>query len=328
MDSTDTSQAPRALSTAREVLEIEARAVADLAARLDGSFERAVGLIHDCPGRVVVTGMGKSGLICQKVAATLASTGSPAFFMHPAEALHGDLGMIVAGDLLLAVSNSGETEEVVRLLELVRRLGASIITMTGDTTSSLARHADVHPDVSVAREACRLDLVPTASTTASLAMGDALAIACSRTRGFTAQDFARFHPGGRLGRKLMLVSTLMHRDAGLPLVRAADEMRRAVHEMSDKRLGMTCVVDDAGTLVGVLTDGDLRRRLMHDATPLDAVAGDVMTADPAVIAPDALATEALCVMEQRKITSLPVVDPRQGLVGVIQIHDLWRTELF
>jgi arabinose-5-phosphate isomerase len=272
--------------------------------------------------------MGKSGIICQKIAATLSSTGTPAFFLHPAEALHGDLGMIVAGDVLLAVSNSGETQEVVRLLELVRRLGSKIIALTGDPRSTLARHSDVHLDVGVRSEACPMDLVPTASTCAALAMGDALAVAGYTLRGFTEQDFARFHPGGRLGRKLQLVSALMHAGDGVPRVGPDTALRDAVREISAKRLGMTCVVDGGGRLLGVLTDGDLRRRLVAVPDPLAASAGQAMTAAPETIGPDALASEALRRMEERKITSLPVVDSANGLLGVIQIHDLWRTELF
>lgn len=314
--------------TARAVLEIEAAAVGALAARLDVGFDRAVELLVGCPGRVIVTGMGKSGIICQKIAATLSSTGRPAAFLHPAEALHGDLGMLVTGDVLLAVSHSGETEEVVRLLELVRRLGARIVALTGDPGSTLARHADVHLDVGVGKEACSLDLVPTASTTAALAMGDALAVACYERRGFTAEAFARFHPGGRLGRKLVLVRALMHEGDDLPRVGESASMREAVQEMSKKRLGMTCVVDGAGRLSGILTDGDLRRRVLRTPAPLDGAVAGAMVRSPQTIGPDALASEALRLMEERKITSLPVVGQAGELFGVIQIHDLWRTELF
>ena len=314
--------------TARRVIEIEARAVADLADRLDESFDLAVDLLLHCKGRVVVTGMGKSGIVCQKVAATLSSTGTPAFFVHPAEAIHGDLGMIVSGDVVLALSNSGETEELVRLLEIIRRLGARIVAMSGNPDSTLARHADVHLNVGVDKEACPMDLVPTASTTAALAMGDALAVACYERRGFTARDFARYHPGGRLGHKLLKVEDLMHTGEGLPAVKSSISMRDAVQEMSAKRLGMTCVVDGEGHLVGVLTDGDLRRRMLRMDRALDGTAGEAMTRTPATIGPEALATEALKTMEQRKITSLPVVDETRRLMGVIQIHDLWRTELF
>jgi arabinose-5-phosphate isomerase len=318
----------RVRDTARRVLQVESAAVAALADRLDGGFDRAVELLVGCRGRVVVAGMGKSGIICQKLAATLASTGTPAFFMHPAEALHGDLGMLVAGDVLLVVSNSGETQEVVRLLELVRRLGATIIAMTGDAGSTLARHADVHLHVGVDREACSLDLVPTASTCAQLAMGDALAVACCETRGFTSEDFARFHPGGRLGHALRQVASVMHGGTELPRVPTTADLRETVAEMSRKGLGMTCVVDGDGRLAGVVTDGDLRRRLTGSDAPLAGTAGSAMTRRPATIAPEALASEALQLMEERRITSLPVVDADRQLVGVVHLHDLWRTELF
>jgi arabinose-5-phosphate isomerase len=318
----------RPRETARRVLGVESSAVAALAERLDGSFDRAVELIVGCRGRVVVTGMGKSGIICQKLAATFSSTGTPAFFMHPAEALHGDLGMIVAGDVLLVISNSGETHEVVRLLELVRRLGAGIVALTGNPDSTLARHADVHLHVGVDQEACRMDLVPTASTCAQLAMGDALAVACAETRGFTTEDFARVHPGGRLGGKLRLVASMMHLGDELPRVSETTSMRETIAEMSSKRLGMTCVVDGRGRLAGVVTDGDLRRRMMSAPAPLEGCAADAMTLSPATIAPEAVASEALKMLEERKITSLPVVDGDGALVGVVHLHDLWRTELF
>jgi len=314
--------------TARRVLDIEARAIAALVGRLDERFDRAIALLEECRGRVIVTGMGKSGIVCQKIAATLSSTGCPAYFMHPAEALHGDLGMIVSGDVLVAVSNSGETPEIVRLLELVRRLDARIVALSGAAGSTLARHADVHLDVGVDQEACSLDLVPTASTTAALAMGDALAIALYERRGFTPQDFARFHPGGHLGRKLQQVGDLMHRGADVPVVRETVPMREALEEIDRKRLGMTCVVDGAGRLVGIVTDGDLRRRMLRVADPAVGTSADAMTRDPVTIRPDALASEALQGMEARKITSLPVVEASGRLLGVIQIHDLWRTELF
>jgi arabinose-5-phosphate isomerase len=313
---------------ARRVLETESRAVADLVHRLDDGFDRAVETILSCKGRLVVTGMGKSGIICQKIAATFSSTGTPAYFMHPAEAVHGDLGMIVAGDVVLALSNSGETEEIVRLLELIRRLGARIIGMSGDSRSTLARRSDVHLDVGVTSEACGMDLVPTASSTAALAMGDALAVACLERRGFSTRDYARYHAGGRLGRKLVQVDELMHHGDELPVVPGSATMKETVGEMSAKRLGMTCVVDGVGRLIGVLTDGDLRRRLLRVERPLEGPADEAMTRDPSVIGPTALASEALRIMEDRKITSLPVVGHERELVGVIQIHDLWRTQLF
>jgi arabinose-5-phosphate isomerase len=313
---------------ARRVLRIEAQAVGDLADRIDANFERAVELLVQCEGRVVVTGMGKSGIICQKIAATLSSTGCPSYFMHPAEAVHGDLGMIVSGDVLIAISNSGETQEIVRLLELVRRLAAKVIAITGEPKSTLARFADVHLDASVDEEACSWDLVPTASSTASLALGDALAVASYEARGFSPKDFARFHPGGRLARKLLQVESLMHQGDELPKVTEDATMTTALEEMTTKGLGMTCVVDAGGRLVGLLTDGDLRRRMLAVADPGVGSAADAMTRTPATIAPEALASEALKRMEERRITSLPVVDDRGRLRGVIQIHDLWRTELF
>ncbi len=316
------------LDTARHVLEIEAEAVRDLAGRLDQSFEEAVRMLLACRGRIVLTGMGKSGLICQKIAATLSSTGMPSYFMHPAEALHGDLGMVASGDVVLALSNSGETDEIVKLLELIRRLGAKIIALSGNPESTLARNADAHINVGVTREACSLDLVPTASTTAAMAMGDALAIACYEQRGFTESDFARYHPGGRLGRRLIRVSDLMHRDDGVPRADAGLPLTDTVRIMDRHRLGMVCITGDHSLLTGILTDGDLRRLLLKTTDPLAGVAGDVMISNPGTIRPDALATEALRIMEEKKITSLPVVDTDGRLVGVIQIHDLWRTQLF
>jgi arabinose-5-phosphate isomerase len=314
--------------TARRVLSIEAEAVAALAARLDPSFDRAVELLVGCKGRVVVAGMGKSGIVCQKIAATLSSTGTPAYFLHPAEALHGDIGLLVAGDVVLVVSNSGETEELVRCLELMRRVGVPIVAFTGRPESTLARYADVNVDVSVAREACALDLAPTASTTAALAMGDALAVACYERRGFTAKDFAHRHPGGRLGRKITEVRELMRQGDAVPRVLPTASMADAVHEMSAKGLGMTCVVDGAAKLVGILTDGDLRRLMLRSDRPLQGPVSAAMTNDPVTIAPDALAGDALRILEDRKITSLAVADEARRLVGVLQIHDLWRTQLF
>lgn len=316
------------LDTARRVLAIESEAVASLATRLDASFDRAVDMLLACRGRVVVTGLGKSGLICQKIAATLSSTGTPAYFLHPGEALHGDIGLVVAGDVVLLVSNSGETDELVRCVEIMRRVGVPIVALTGRPGSTLARHADVAIDVSVPREACALDLAPTASTTAALAMGDALAVACYEQRGFTAKDFARIHPAGRLGRAIVEVRELMHAGDDLPKVSEDATLEEAVRELSAKKLGMTCVVDASGRLVGVLTDGDLRRRLLATERPLAGRVAEAMTRSPVTIAPDALAGEALRVLEERKITSLAVVEPDRKLAGVLQIHDLWRTQLF
>jgi arabinose-5-phosphate isomerase len=272
--------------------------------------------------------MGKSGIVCQKIAATLSSTGAPAYFLHPAEALHGDIGLLVPGDIVLIVSNSGETEELVRCYELIRRIGVPIVAFTGQPGSTLARHADVHVDVSVAREACALDLAPTASTTAALAMGDALAVACYERRGFTAEDFARRHPGGRLGRKLTEVGELMRRGDAVPRVSLKASMAEAVQEMTAKGLGMTCVLDGNGKLAGILTDGDLRRRMLKNDKPLSGSVADAMTQKPVTILPGALAADALRILEDRKITSLAVVDATGRLAGVLQIHDLWRTQLF
>jgi arabinose-5-phosphate isomerase len=314
--------------TARRVLTIEAEALVGLAARIDASFDRAVDVLVACKGRVVVAGMGKSGIICQKIAATLSSTGTPAYFLHPAEALHGDIGLLVAGDVVLVVSNSGETEELVRCLELMRRVGVPIVALTGRPDSTLARYADVNVDVSVAREACALDLAPTASTTAALAMGDALAVACYERRGFTAKDFAHRHPGGRLGRKVAEVRELMRQGNAVPSVTSSASMADAVHEMSAKGLGMTCIVDDDHRLVGILTDGDLRRLMLATERPLDGPVAVAMTKQPVTIAPEALAGDALRLLEERKITALAVADADRRLVGVVQIHDLWRTQLF
>ena len=317
-----------ARDTGRRVLEIEARAVRELIDRLDQRFDHAVEMLAECRGRGVVTGMGKSGLIGQKIAATFSSTGRPANFMHPAEAIHGDLGMLTENDILLALSNSGETAEIVRLLELVRRIGARIVAFSGDKESTLARHADVHLDVGVREEACNLDLVPTASTTATLAMGDALAVACYERRGFSEQDFARFHPGGRLGRKLQLVDPLMHHGAGMPACDEDSDLGRAVKRMDEHSLGVVCLTNSDGRLTGVLTDGDLRRRMLATSEPMSGKARDAMTADPLTVRGDALAVDALKLMEERRITALPVVDAEHHLIGLIHIHDLWRTELF
>ncbi|HEU4401744.1 MAG TPA: KpsF/GutQ family sugar-phosphate isomerase [Candidatus Polarisedimenticolia bacterium] len=313
---------------ARQVLEIEARAIMDLIPRLDAGFDRAVETLHGCKGRVVVTGMGKSGLIGAKIAATLTSTGTPALFMHPAEAVHGDIGMVVKGDVVLAISYSGETEELLRLLELLKRLDVTLIAMTGNRDSSLGRHARINLDVGIASEASPLGLVPTASTTAALALGDALAMALVETRGFTLHDFARLHPGGRLGRKLLTAGHLMHAGEATPRVLAGSPMGEAIRAMTEKRLGMTCVVDAEGRLAGVLTDGDLRRVLGRGENLLSLKVDDAMTRAPATIGRNELAALALSLLEARKITSLVVVDESRRVEGVLHIHDLWRTQLF
>lgn len=315
------------LSLPRHVLRTEADAIARLIDRLDDRFLVAVNMLFTCRGRVIVTGMGKSGIIARKIAATLSSTGTPAFFLHPAEAVHGDLGVVQAADAVLALSYTGETGELLRLLETIRRLGASLIAMTGSTTSTLARAADVVLDCGVDAEACPMNLVPTASTTAMLALGDALAMTLLVARGFREEDFANLHPGGGIGKKLMKVESLMHAGDQAPLVAATAPMRDAVAEMSAKGLGMTCVTDAEGRLAGVITDGDLRRQIDRPGF-LDQPASAVMSHTPATIDRQRLAVEALALMEHRKITSLVVVDGRGAVDGVLHLHDLWRTQMF
>jgi arabinose-5-phosphate isomerase len=313
---------------AKNVLEIESRAILDLKDRLDERFDRAVELLFGCAGRVVLTGMGKSGIIAQKISATLASTGTPSIFLHPTEAVHGDLGRIVKGDVLVALSASGDTEEILVLLPLVKRLGAPVVALTGQARSALAAAADVNLDVSIRQEACPLGLAPTASTTAALAMGDALAMALLDRRGFTADDFAVLHPGGRLGRKLMRVEDLMHTGDQIPRVGQTTPMKDVLFEMTRKRFGMTTVVDASGRLAGVISDGDLRRHLeRHGYSLFDKSAAECMTASPVVIGRRELATRALDVMETHKITSLVVLDDAGGVDGVVHLHDLWKTEM-
>ena len=313
---------------ARQVLEIESQAIRDLLPQLDGGFDRAVEMLRSCRGRVVCTGMGKSGLVLQKVAATLSSTGTPAIFLHPAEAIHGDVGMVVEGDVVLAASNSGTTEELLRLVETLRRLDIPLVAITGKPGSPLARLADVHLSVAIQQEACPLNLAPTASTTATLALGDALAMAVMESRGFTPDDFARLHPGGQLGKRLLRVRQLMHAGDGMPVVATDTPMRDAIYEMSRKGLGITAVVDGDHRLAGVVSDGDLRRLLERDARLLEKTAGDCMKRDPRTIAGDELASAALQRMEEHRITALMVVDEGGRLEGVVHIHDLWRLELF
>ncbi len=322
------SETMAALELARKVLRTEAAAILSLVDRVGADFEHAVQLLYDCKGRVIVTGMGKSGLICRKVAATLSSTGTSAWFLHPAEAIHGDLGAIRDDDVVLVLSHSGETEEIIRLLEAIRRIGARLIAMTGHPQSTLARAADVALDCSIAAEACPMNLAPTASTTAALALGDALAMTLSVRKGFSEEHFASLHPGGKLGRRLMRVENVMHASESAPAVRVATPMPDVFHEMSSKRLGMTCVIDADTRLVGVITDGDLRRAMIRWPNVLTMAAGDVMTADPITIRRDVLAVEALKIMETHKITSVVVVDDGRRVEGVVQIHDLWRTQMF
>jgi arabinose-5-phosphate isomerase len=313
---------------ARKVLEIESRAILELLPRIDGAFDRAVELLLACAGRVVVTGMGKSGLIGQKVSATLASTGTPSLFLHPAEAIHGDLGRIVKGDAVLAISHSGDTAEILALVPQVKRLGSPLLAMTGQPRSPLASAADVHLDVSIREEACPLGLAPTASTTAALAMGDALAMALVERRGFTVDDFAVLHPGGRLGKKLLRVEDVMHTGDAVPRVRTDATLKDVLFEMTRKRLGLTTVVDADGRLAGMISDGDLRRQMeRHGPSVFDRTAGESMTRDPVVIGRRELATAALDVMEARKITSLLIVDAAGAVDGVLHLHDLWKTEM-
>ena len=313
------------LALAEEVLAIESRAVDSLRGRLDGAFVEACELCLNTTGRIVVTGMGKSGHISSKIAATLASTGTPAFFMHPAEASHGDLGMITEHDLLLAVSYSGETEEVITILPLVKRMGAHLISITGNASSTLAKAADAHLDVSVSEEACPLNLAPTASTTATLAMGDALAVALLKVRGFTAEDFARSHPSGSLGKRLLLrVSDVMRTADAIPAVNPDVLLQDGLMEISQKGLGMTAVVDAGQRILGIFTDGDLRRALDAGVDIRETTMDDIMHRDCKTIAADVLAAEAVHVMEENKITSLLVADEEQRLIGALNIHDLFR----
>ena len=313
--------------TARQVLQSEANAITGLIERIDSKFEAAVELLNSCKGRVVLTGMGKSGIICRKIAATLSSVGIPSLFLHPAEAIHGDLGMVVPGDVVLAVSNSGETEELLRLLEWVKRLNVPLIAFTGNAQSSLARYSDIVLDVSVQKEACPMNLVPTASTTAALAMGDALAMCLMEKRGFNEEDYARLHPGGPLGKRLLKVSDLMHTGEAVPCVYAHTLMKDVIYEMSKKGLGITSVLDHERHVIGVISDGDLRRRLEKDEAIIKRTAAECMTMNPKTIGEDELATTALNMMEEKKITSLLILDGQMRIKGIIHLHDLWRTEM-
>ncbi len=315
------------LAVAREVLRTEAAALAKLAETLDeAALSRALDLLLGCRGRIVCTGMGKSGIIARKIAGTMASTGTPAFFLHPAEAGHGDLGMVVDGDVVVALSHSGETAELLALLPAIRRLDVGLIALVGDGDSTLAREADVTLLADVDAEACPLGLAPTASTTAALALGDALAMALLKERGFSAEEFASYHPRGSLGRRLVRVRDVMHSGEQLPCVAADVLLAEAIGEMTRKGLGMTVVVDGDRTLVGVLTDGDLRR-LLQRGVGAGAAVRECMTREPVTVAGDALATEALRLLEARRITALVVVDEARRPVGVVHLHDLWRTQM-
>lgn len=312
----------------RETIELEAQALGALVQRLDDNFRVACELILATAGRVVVVGMGKSGHIGGKIAATLASTGTPAFFVHPGEASHGDLGMITPTDLVLAISNSGETDEILVILPIIKRMGVKLIALTGAPDSTIARQADAVLDCGVTKEACPLNLAPTASTTATLAMGDALAVALLKYRGLTREDFARAHPAGSLGRRLLLyVGDVMHSGKDLPVVAESATLREALLEMTSKGLGMTAIVDDANRLVGVLTDGDLRRLLQRNVDVYQAKAGDVMTRNPQTTTADRLAAETIELMRNRRINGLIVVDAERQVVGALNMHDLLRRRI-
>jgi arabinose-5-phosphate isomerase len=317
------------LDTARRVLEIEARTLSELILRLDQSFVQAVEILYACRGRVVVAGMGKSGLIGQKISATLSSTGTPSFFLHPSEALHGDLGRLVRHDVLLALSYSGETVELLQLLDTVKRLAIPLISLTGNLNSTLAQASDAVLDVGIREEACPLGLAPTASTTAMLAMGDALAMALLQERGFDEADYAALHPGGELGFKLRLVESVMHTGDQLPRVGPLTPLPDVIYEMSRKGLGVTAVTGEFNELLGIISDGDLRRFFQREGNrALDLKAADAMTRNPVTIGRKELATKALNLMEARKITSLLVADADGKLEGVVHIHDLWTTQMF
>lgn len=312
------------LQLARRVLEIEAEAIRRLAERLDERFDRAVALVYECKGRVVVTGMGKSGIVCRKIAATLNSTGTPSLYLSPAEAVHGDLGMIVSGDVVVAISNSGKTRELLALVEPIKRLSVPLIAFLGDSETALAAAADVVLDTSVTEEACPMGLAPTASTTTSLALGDALAMAVLERKGFTVDDFRTLHPRGQLGFKLVRVEEVMHTGKEIPRVGASTSMRDVIVEMSRKGLGVASVVDETGRILGIISDGDLRRQLQKDEHLLTKTAEACMTRNPITVPPGEAATAALASMEKKKITVLLVPDDTGKLVGVVHLHDLWR----
>jgi arabinose-5-phosphate isomerase len=316
------------LETAKRVLRVESEAIAGLIDRLDARFEKAVELLHECKGRVVVTGLGKSGLVGRKIAATFASTGTPALFLHTGEALHGDLGMLTAGDVMLAISTSGETAELIELLESVKRLGVPLLALTANPKSTLAQASNIVLDIAVKEEACSLNLAPTASTAAAMAMGDAVAIALLERRGFNEQDFAALHPGGRLGNKLRRVESLMHAGENAPRVLPTTKMPDVIYEMSRKGLGLAAVTEANGKLVGIITDGDLRRVMQkRQENVLALSAADCMTKNPITLSRHELAASALRVMEEKKITSLLITDPAGKLEGVLHIHDLWTLQL-
>ena len=316
------------LETGRRVLRIEAQAIQEAMARLGGAFERAVEVLFACQGRVAVTGMGKSGIVGRKISATLSSTGTPSFFLHPAEALHGDLGMLAHGDTLLAVSYGGETHEIIALLDALKRLEIRMVALTGNVKSTIAMASEVVLDASVNEEACSLNLAPTASTTVAMAVGDALAVALLEKRDFRHDDFAALHPAGSIGKRLLRVERLMHTGERLPRVPPDSPMADVFHEMSAKKLGMTTVVNQDGTLAGILTDGDLRRLMeKYGGAVVNMKLADCMTRNPQTILSNVLASEALTLMEKRRITSVIVVDAQRRVLGVVHLHDLWGLQL-
>jgi len=318
---------PKALDLARQVLRIEGEAVLALAERIDGAFLAALALILNCKGRVIVSGIGKSGHVGRKIASTLASTGTPSFFMHPAEARHGDLGMITADDVLIGLSNSGESAELLTILPSIKRRGAKLIAMTGNAQSTLARDADVHLDAGVAHEACPLNLAPTASTTAALALGDALAVALLDARGFGAEDFARSHPGGELGRRLLTrIRDVMRSGDEVPTVGPGASITDASREISRGGIGMTVVISAQRRVLGIFTDGDLRRAIVGNADLQALTVGDVMTGNPRLLGPDKLAAEAVEMMDSHKINQIPVVDDSGLLIGALNMHDLFKAK--
>ncbi|HLZ13436.1 MAG TPA: KpsF/GutQ family sugar-phosphate isomerase [Candidatus Acidoferrum sp.] len=314
--------------TARRVLRIEAQAIQDVLTRLDATFDRAVDLFFACKGRVVVAGMGKSGIVGKKISATFSSTGTPSFFLHPAEALHGDLGMIARGDSMLAVSYGGETREIVALLDALKRLEIPLVSLTGNSKSTIAQASDIALDASVNEEACSLNLAPTASTTVAMAIGDALAVSLLERRDFRHDDFAALHPAGSLGKRLLRVDKVMHAGDALPKISPQTPMPEAFHEMSAKKLGMTTIVNADGTLAGILTDGDLRRLMeKHGGATLSMTAGQCLNPNPQTVKASILASEALTLMEKRRITSVVVVDDARRVLGVVHLHDLWGLQL-
>lgn len=314
------------LKTAKNVLKIEANAIKKLITRLDESFINAVDILYSCKGRVIVTGMGKSGWIGNKIAATFASTGTPSFFLHPAEGSHGDLGMVVKDDVVLAISNSGETKEINEILPIIKRLGVKLISITGNLHSLLAKESDVILDGRIDKEACPLGLAPTASTTVALALGDALAISLLKKRGFKKEDFALFHPGGQLGKKLLLkVENLMHKGIEIPIVSQDASMKKTIIEITSKKLGLTIVVDKKGKLLGIITDGDLRRAIEKHSNIMERKAMEIMTQNPKTIKSSSLAVEALRVMEKNSITSIVIQDKKKKPEGIIHLHDILRS---